>query len=125
MEAVIALSIIFVAAEIARGKRDTITYRYPIAVSSSFGLLHGFGFASVLNEIGLPQTELLTGLLFFNVGVESGQLMFVGGLLGLIISLQFVSKIRMEHFFRFERSVAYCLGILATYWMLERISNFI
>jgi len=125
VEAIIALSIVFVAAEIARGKKDTITYRYPIAVSSSFGLLHGFGFAAVLNEIGLPQTELLTGLLFFNVGVEIGQLMFVGGLVSLVFGLLFVSKLRIEHVFKFERSIAYVLGILAVYWMFERISNFI
>jgi hydrogenase/urease accessory protein HupE len=125
VEAIIALSIVFVAAEIARGKRDTITYRYPIAVSSSFGLLHGFGFAAVLNEIGLPQTELLTGLLFFNVGVEIGQLIFVGGLVCLILGVQIVSKIKIEHVFKFERSIAYVLGILAVYWMFGRISNFI
>lgn len=125
VEAIIALSIVFVASEIARGKRDTITYRYPIVVSSSFGLLHGFGFASVLNEIGLPQTELITGLLFFNVGVELGQLMFVGGLVSLVFALQFVSKITIEHIFKFERPIAYCLGILATFWMIERISIFL
>lgn len=125
VEAIIALSIVFVAAEIARGKRDTITYRYPIAVSSSFGLLHGFGFAAVLNEIGLPQTELLTGLLFFNVGVEIGQLIFVGGLVCLILVVQLVSKMKIEYVFKFERSIAYVLGILAVYWMFERISNFI
>ena len=125
VEAIIALSIVFVAAEIARGKRDTITYQFPVAVSSSFGLLHGFGFAAVLNEIGLPQTELLTGLLFFNVGVEIGQIMFVGGLVGLIYGLQFVSKIRFEHIFKIERPIAYVLGVLAVDWMFERISNFI
>jgi len=124
VEAVIALSIVFVAAEIARGKKDTITYQYPVAVSSSFGLLHGFGFAAVLNEIGLPQTELLTGLLFFNVGVEIGQVMFVCGLVGLIWGLQFVSKIRFEHIFKIERPIAYVLGVLAVFWMFERISNF-
>ena len=69
IEAVIALSVLFLASEIARGKQDNLTWRYPIAVSSSFGLLHGLGFAAVLGEIGLPQTELVTGLVFFNVGV--------------------------------------------------------
>ena len=79
VEAVIALSIIFVATEIAKGSKDTFTYKYPIAVSSSFGLLHGFGFASVLKEIGLPQTEIISSLLFFNIGVEIGQLLFISG----------------------------------------------
>jgi hypothetical protein len=53
------------------------SWRYPIAVSSTFGLLHGFGFATVLSEIGLPQTEIPVALLFFNVGVEIGQIMFI------------------------------------------------
>jgi hypothetical protein len=57
VEATIALSIVFVAMELARNRRHTLTWRYPIAVSSTFGLLHGFGFVSVLTEIGLPQTE--------------------------------------------------------------------
>jgi hypothetical protein len=82
VEAVIALSVVFLAWEIARGKKDSLTYRYPIAVSASFGLLHGFGFASVLSDIGLPQTEIITSLLFFNVGVEMGQVLF---LLGIIL----------------------------------------
>ncbi|MEJ7936144.1 HupE/UreJ family protein, partial [Sphingobium sp. AN558] len=62
VEAAIALSIVFLAVEIYKGPRDTLSWRYPIAVSSSFGLLHGFGFAAVLGRIGLPQTELVTGL---------------------------------------------------------------
>ncbi len=62
IEAVIALSIVFLAREIALDRRDTLTWRYPIIVSSSFGLLHGFGFASALSEIGLPQTEIPAAL---------------------------------------------------------------
>jgi hydrogenase/urease accessory protein HupE len=81
VEAVIALSVVFMAWEIAKGDEGSLTHRYPIAVSSSFGLLHGFGFAAVLRDIGLPQTELPTALLFFNVGVEIGQLLFIGVLL--------------------------------------------
>ena len=67
VEACIALSIVFLATEIARTRRDTLTWRYPITVSASFGLLHGFGFASALGEIGLPQTEIPAALLCFNV----------------------------------------------------------
>ena len=72
VEAAIALSIVFLALEIVRGDKQSLTYRYPIAVSASFGLLHGFGFAAVLGETGLPQTEIPAALLFFNVGVEVG-----------------------------------------------------
>lgn len=60
VEAAIALSIVFLATEIVRGPRQSLTWRYPIAVSSSFGLLHGFGFAAALNEIGLPQSVPIT-----------------------------------------------------------------
>ena len=76
VEAAIALSIVFLAVEIARNDQSSWTYRFPISVSTSFGLLHGFGFAAVLREIGLPQTELPAALLFFNVGVEIGQVIF-------------------------------------------------
>ena len=81
IEAVIALSIVFLAREIALDRRDTLTWRYPIAVSATFGLLHGFGFASALAEIGLPQTEIPAALLAFNVGVEVGQILFVTAVL--------------------------------------------
>ena len=77
IEAVIALSIVFMAREIAKHRHDTLTYRYPILVSTGFGLLHGFGFASVLTSIGLPKGESLLALLCFNVGVELVQLLFI------------------------------------------------
>jgi len=73
---VMALSIVFLASEIIKGRRNNLTSRHPIAVSSAFGLLHGFGFAAVLSEVSLPQAELLTGLLFFNLGVEIRQVIF-------------------------------------------------
>ena len=79
VEAVIALSIVFLAWEIAKNNKNSLSLKYPILVSSSFGLLHGFGFASVLAEIGLPQNEKLLALLCFNIGVEVGQvLLFLG-----------------------------------------------
>lgn len=77
VEAAIALSILLLATEIARPRRDTLTWRHPVAVSSSFGLVHGLGFAGVLSDVGLPQTEIPLALLMFNVGVEVGQLLFI------------------------------------------------
>lgn len=65
-----------IGAELAMNRRDTLTWHYPVAVSASFGLLHGFGFASALRDIGLPQTEIPTALMAFNLGVEIGQVMF-------------------------------------------------
>ena len=73
---VIALSIILLAVEIAKGPRDTLTWRHPIAIASSFGLLHGLGFAAVLHDVGLPQQGLVTALLAFNLGIEAGQVLF-------------------------------------------------
>ncbi|WP_424286598.1 HupE/UreJ family protein [Eudoraea sp.] len=93
VEAVIALSVVYLAVEIALQKKDSLTYRYPIAVSSSFGLLHGFGFAAVLSDIGLPQIEVVTSLLFFNVGVELGQIIFV---LGILLFWLFIRKISFD-----------------------------
>jgi hydrogenase/urease accessory protein HupE len=123
VEAIIALSIVFLATEIAKGKRETLTWKYPISVSASFGLLHGFGFAAVLDEIGLPQTELLTGLLFFNIGVELGQLLFVF----VVIALGYVvvrTKIDVQHTI-FQKPVAYCVGSLASFWLIERSTVFL
>lgn len=129
VEATIALSIVFLATELARARRDTLTWRYPIAVSASFGLLHGFGFAGVLNEIGLPQTEIPTALLFFNAGVEIGQILFVALLIGsaaMLMALGVIGRndaIGEEGFVRLHlaRPVTYLAGPLAAYWMLERV----
>jgi hydrogenase/urease accessory protein HupE len=123
VEAIIALSIVFLATEIAKGKQNTLSWNYPVSVSASFGLLHGFGFAAVLNEIGLPQTELATGLLFFNIGVEIGQLFFVLVILLLVKTLMWVNLA-----FRctiLQKPIAYCVGTLSSYWLLERSASFI
>ena len=79
VEAIIALSIVFVAAEIVHGLRGKpgLTARAPWVVAFTFGLLHGFGFAGALAEVGLPEKAIPVALLMFNVGVEIGQLLFV------------------------------------------------
>lgn len=123
VEAVVALSVVFLASEIARSHRDTLTWKYPIVVSSSFGLLHGFAFAAVLGEIGLPQTELLTGLLFFNVGVEIGQIIFVLSVIALLEVLMVTSLDLKKPIL--EKSAAYAVGTLAAFWMFERIVGFL
>src|SRR5262245_59100817 len=85
VEALIALSIMFVAAEIMRVRSgsDSLTARLPWLASFSFGLLHGFGFAGALREIGIPENSVAPALLFFNVGVEVGQLTFIAAVLSL------------------------------------------
>ncbi len=133
VEAAIALSILFLAVEIARaGQRNvrplSLTWRYPIAVSCSFGLLHGFGFAAVLQDTGLPQTQVTTALLFFNLGVELGQLLFIVGVYSLVKLSGLVSgKLFADYSLpvdSFTRVAAYCVGILSSYWLVERIAAF-
>jgi hydrogenase/urease accessory protein HupE len=130
VEAAIALSIVFLAVEIVRGDRNSVTYRYPIAVSSSFGLLHGFGFAAVLGETGLPQTEIPTALFFFNVGVEVGQILFVGAVIALYQAVRLLGRtfidrdLSMDMLRRLQLPAAYAIGSLAAFWMIERIATF-
>ncbi len=130
VEAVIALSVVYLAVEIALQKKDSLTYKYPIAVSSSFGLLHGFGFAAVLSDIGLPQIEIVTSLLFFNIGVELGQIIFVIGVLLiwlLIRNLNIDKKVKSGFGLdkvRLEKAAAYFCGSLASFWMIERLAGF-
>ena len=122
VEAVIALSIIFLAWEIAKNKQESLSLKYPVLVSSSFGLLHGFGFAAVLAEIGLPESEKLLALLSFNVGVEIGQLVFVAALFLLFtIASKLYSALILE---KLRFPVSYFCGSMATIWMIERLASF-
>ena len=131
VEATIALSIVFLATEIVRKRRNTLTWRFPILVSSLFGLLHGFGFASALSEIGLPQTEIPAALLFFNVGVEVGQALFVVGVIAILLVGRWIERwsvyrdtISMPVLARAKAPFAYMIGSTATFWMIERINGF-
>ena len=128
IEATIALSIVFLAREIALERRDTLTWQYPIAVSATFGLLHGFGFASALSDIGLPQTEIPAALLAFNVGVEIGQVVFVGAILSMVwivtMVLRRVGVKRLDWLPRIEKPLAYSVGSITMVWTIERVMAF-
>jgi hydrogenase/urease accessory protein HupE len=131
VEAMIALSVVFMAWEIAKGNQDSLTHRFPVAVAASFGLLHGFGFAAVLRDIGLPQTELPTALLFFNVGVEIGQVLFVLALVAAFLVLRpaFVRLLRSVQDNDVQWSsltvpASYLIGSVASMWMIERVAGF-
>lgn len=118
VEAVIALSIVFVAREIVMRERghEDISSRYPWVVAFCFGLLHGLGFASVLAEIGLPAGDRVLALLLFNVGVEFGQLIFVALLLLLLaVFKRFVPKGLWQPTY-----ASYGIGAVAAFWMIER-----
>ncbi|WP_462157307.1 HupE/UreJ family protein [Pseudoalteromonas sp. GB56] len=122
VEAVIALSIVFLAVEILRVQNGTptLTSRNPWLVAFIFGLLHGFGFAGALADIGLPQTETPLALATFNIGVELGQLIFIA--IVLAIKWAFINSIPKNRFF--ERLVPYSIGTIAMFWTIERISGF-
>jgi hydrogenase/urease accessory protein HupE len=130
VEAAIALSVVFLAWEIVKNDETQLTYRYPVAVSMSFGLLHGLGFAAVLRDIGLPQTELPTALLFFNVGVEIGQILFVLALVALFLLARPVLRKVLEsddhdvHWNWITTPASYVIGGVASYWLIDRISGF-
>lgn len=124
VEAIIAMSIVFVAGEVVHGLRGKpgMTARAPWIVSFSFGLLHGFGFAGALEEVGLPQNAIPLALLTFNLGVELGQLMFVVAILPLRIVLEHLSPrgTRMLYW-----SAAYAVGTVAAFWTFDRIAGFL
>jgi len=121
VEAIIALSIVFVAAEALHGAagRHGITARAPWIVAFSFGLLHGLGFASALSEIGLPEHAIPLALLMFNVGVEAGQLVFVAAVLLLAVG---ASRLHLPgSTFLVNRALPYAIGSIAAFWTLERV----
>jgi hydrogenase/urease accessory protein HupE len=128
VEATIALSIMLVSVEIlnARRGKPSLTARLPWLVAFSFGLLHGFGFAGALAEVGLPQHAIPVALLFFNIGVEIGQLLFVATVLSLIALSRYVASQVLEPalilrtFDRLDVTAAYAIGIAAAYWLVER-----
>ena len=128
IEAVIALSIVFLAREIVLDRRDTLTWRYPIAISSGFGLLHGFGFASALSEIGLPQSEIPAALLSFNVGVEIGQILFVTAiLLSFWLITQCLKALNIDSINwlkMIEKPMALTVGSITMFWTMERVAGF-
>jgi hydrogenase/urease accessory protein HupE len=127
VEAGIALSIVFVAAEIVhrRQGRTGLTERFPWIVAFTFGLLHGFGFASALNEVGLPQSAIPVALLFFNVGVEIGQLFFIASIVTVLaLTRQVVQRIGMSQPAWAWRIPAYAIGSISAFWVIQRISVF-
>lgn len=158
VEAVIALSILFVAAEILRVRgvdfsplqsaaaRDgethsdasptrtakrtevrapSLTARAPWVVAFTFGLLHGFGFAGALNEVGLPQNAIPVALLFFNLGVETGQLLFIAFLYAVVAAGRKVAhRIQLPRPAWGWQLAPYAIGCVAAFWLLQRLAAF-
>ncbi len=123
VEATIALSILFLASELVKVNRGlpSLTAQYPWIVAFVFGLLHGFGFAGALSNVGLPQNEVPVALLMFNVGVELGQLLFIAAVMVLFF---IVRKVRSEWPAWARQLPAYGIGSIAAFWFIERVAGF-
>jgi len=127
VEAIIALSIVFVAMEIIRSRQGQagLTERFPWVVAFTFGLLHGFGFAGALSEVGLPQSAIPVALLFFNVGVELGQLFFIASVFGaLALARRIMRRVTVPQPAWAWRIPPYAIGGMAMFWVLERLAAF-
>lgn len=124
VEAVIALSILFLATEIIHNMqgRPGLAKQYPWLVAFIFGLLHGFGFAGALAEIGLPEQSIPLALLFFNVGVELGQLLFVAAVVGVGWVLR--KLVWQKALQGGELLAGYVIGGTAAFWVIERTYSF-
>lgn len=130
VEAIIALSVVFLAIEILKREETELrlSERAPWMVAFSFGLLHGLGFAGALQDIGLPEVDIAMALLAFNLGVEAGQLAFVGVVLAAgyvlkavlaklnVLSVRLVTSANL--------AAGYAIGTVATFWVAERIYGF-
>ncbi|WP_338733550.1 HupE/UreJ family protein [Mangrovimonas cancribranchiae] len=122
VEAVIALSIVFLASEMIKlhqGK-PSLTAQKPWLVAFSFGLLHGFGFAGALTDVGLPQSEIPLALAFFNIGVELGQIVFVIAVSAVLSLLAFKKDWPVVA----KKVPAYAIGSIAAFWTIERVVGF-
>jgi hydrogenase/urease accessory protein HupE len=123
-EAVIALSILFLAVEVVHSRQGKagLTERAPWIVAFIFGLFHGLGFAGALSEVGLPEHAIPLALFMFNVGVETGQILFVCGVLTVATALRRVPVAWPAGSWRL---MPYIIGSLAAFWTIQRVSSFI
>jgi hydrogenase/urease accessory protein HupE len=121
VEAMIAFSILLVATEIVRMERgkSSLTIAWPWAVAFAFGLLHGFGFAGALVNLGLPRGDIPLALLSFNIGVELGQLMFIAALLVAVHSIRRIFEMPRQAVV----ASAYVIGTVAAFWTIERLDS--
>ena len=125
VEAIIALSILFVAIELLQppAKRSALAARYPQAMAFGFGLLHGFGFAGVLGEIGLPRDVELAALALFNIGLEVGQLLVVAA---MVLFMRFVKPALLAHEKwapALQQVPIIAIGGISVYWLLDRLAG--
>ena len=120
VEILIALSIVFLAVEIAKKdpNQPRLSEKMPWVIAFIFGLIHGFGFAGALREIGLPEGEVPASLLTFNLGVEAGQLIIV---FGALLAIKLIEKLSLKALAPTLQLSNYLIGIIASYWFIERL----
>jgi hydrogenase/urease accessory protein HupE len=125
VEAVIALSIVFLAYELslAPEARDPMAERFPWVVAFAFGLIHGLGFAGALREIGLPEGDIPLALLSFNIGVELGQILFILLVLAIGAAARRLYPELRKQTGVFVRAASYGIGSLAAFWVIQRLSG--
>jgi hydrogenase/urease accessory protein HupE len=123
----------FVAAEVLNGAsgRPGLALRAPWVVAFVFGLLHGLGFAGALRQIGLPEHEIPLALFCFNVGVELGQLLFIGAVMAVLALLargmargQAEGRDSWQAEAMLRTPVAYVVGSVAAFWVMQRVAAF-
>jgi hydrogenase/urease accessory protein HupE len=119
IEAVIALSIMYLAVELVQFRRGRagLAHRFPWVIALVFGLLHGFGFAGALSEVGLPEERIPLALLLFNVGIELGQIAFV---CGVLLVLRMLASVLPRASERIHWAMPHVIGSLAAFWFIER-----
>jgi hydrogenase/urease accessory protein HupE len=121
VEAMIALSIVFLARELVVHNVNSLTRKKLGVIAFIFGLLHGFGFSSVLRSIGLPQNEIALSLFSFNLGIEIGQILFILLLSATLFMLKKYLKIDENIT---KKYLAYSIGIISSFWLIERVTLF-
>lgn len=121
VEAMVALSIVLVCVEAVRLRRGETSFAtdWPWLVAFAFGLLHGFGFAGALIDLGLPQDDIPLALLFFNIGVEIGQLLFIAAILAVVAASRRIFAIPRQA----PVATAYAIGIVASFWCFDRLGT--
>lgn len=125
-EAVIALSLLYLAREALQLPAASLLQRLPLLVSGAFGLLHGLGFAAALGEAGMPEREIAWALLFFNLGVEAGQLAFIAAVLAVVVLVRPALARRTRDPARLVATArpvaAWLIGVPAAFWFWQRLA---
>jgi hydrogenase/urease accessory protein HupE len=122
VEALIALSIVFLAVEIVKQDpaHPRLSEQIPWLVAFGFGLIHGFGFAGALREIGLPEGDVPVALLTFNLGVEAGQLLIIAAVIAFIAVLRRFAQPSLR---TAVLAASYAIGITASFWFIQRLAG--